>query len=480
MIRDTLHLLVAQCVALACNYAVHAGLGRMMGPAEYGLFGVIMSLASIAEMVLVRGVRDTVARYTAQQPDRAPAIKRQGLRVQFVFSGLLWLLFVSGAPAFSRFIGAPQLLNPLLITSLIVPLVSLFSVYLGDLSGRGLFRRRALAMNLQSYGKVLLVLGLALMGLGIDGVMVGYVFSFLLATVGAMALSRDPRACGEPFPASLVFRFAVPLMLYSTLIGIISQIDLTLVKSLMTDAKSAGYYTAAKMLSRPAGQIFSVFGFTLLPAISRSLAAGGDDLPVLLRRATRFLWMLLAPLVAAGWAAADALVSILYSSRYAPAAAPFRWLLLATMVSTLASTLATAVIGSGRMRMPLLSAGLMVGVECALAVWLIPRAGMIGAAGAALVTALVGFFYVAGYIRRQMSRFADWPSLGRITLAAGGGGLFILVWPFGGLAVLPGIALGLGLYALLLRMMREVSRDELRSGGRFLITLIPEFRQRFR
>ncbi len=478
MIRDTLHLLVAQVVVLAGNYAIHAGLGRLLGPAEYGLFGVAMSLVSLLEFILVRGMRDTVSRFAAGQPERAPAIRRQALRLQALLSAGLWAVFWLAAPGYARLMSAPALVGPLRIASLMVPLASLFSVYLGDLSGRGLFRRRALAMNLQSLGKVAAVFLLAGLGFGISGALTGYVLSYLLAMAGVMRLAHDPRPVGDPFPAGQIVRTAAPIFLFSILMAISNQVDLMLVKGMMADGRAAGYYTAAKMLSRPAQQVFAVFSFTLLPAVAGSLASGGAGLPALLRRSTRFLWLLLAPLTAVAWAAADPLVRVLYSSRFAPAVAPFRLLLLATALATLYSILATALIAAGRMAAPLATAAFLAALQAVLAPLAIARLGMTGAALSGIAIYALGCAWLGVTVHRRLAPFADWPAIARIAAAAAASGVFVWLWPFSGPWRLAGVIPALALYAVLLLGLKEIDAGEREAVWRFLNGLRPGRRRR--
>ena len=89
--RDILYTLGAFLVFTGVSYSIHITLGRKLGPAEYGIFGIIISLITVIELFFFKGMRDTVTKYTSEFPQKARTIKHKSLRIQLVFA-----LFLSG------------------------------------------------------------------------------------------------------------------------------------------------------------------------------------------------------------------------------------------------------------------------------------------------------------------------------------------------------------------------------------------------
>lgn len=50
--RGTLYLMVAQVAFVVSGYAVHVALGRMLGPAEYGIYAVVISMMTMVNLIL--------------------------------------------------------------------------------------------------------------------------------------------------------------------------------------------------------------------------------------------------------------------------------------------------------------------------------------------------------------------------------------------------------------------------------------------
>ncbi|MCK4965330.1 MAG: oligosaccharide flippase family protein, partial [Dehalococcoidia bacterium] len=53
--RGTLYLMVAAGVFLVSGYVIHFWLGRYLGPESYGLFGIVLALMTIADLLLISG-----------------------------------------------------------------------------------------------------------------------------------------------------------------------------------------------------------------------------------------------------------------------------------------------------------------------------------------------------------------------------------------------------------------------------------------
>ena len=56
VLRGTIYLMAAQAAFVASGYAIHISLGRLLGPSEYGIYAVVISLMTIVNLVLVVSV----------------------------------------------------------------------------------------------------------------------------------------------------------------------------------------------------------------------------------------------------------------------------------------------------------------------------------------------------------------------------------------------------------------------------------------
>ena len=457
--KDTLYMIFAQMIFIASATAVHVGLGRILGPVPYGEFGVITSLLTVLEVLLARGIRDAVTKYTAEFPERSHAIKRQGLAIGAIFGGLVFVLYVAMAKPIALVFHDANLARPLRVSALIIPLITVYSVLIGHLSGKRMFGKRALAMNIQSLAKVAAVYILALAGFGLQGAVSGYVISHAFALLTAFYLSKEPGPEEDAFPASKLIFFAMPIVGFSVLLSVLMNLDIFFVKTLIKEAPAAGFYTAALALTRAPYFISYAFAVTLLPLISQLTSLNRlQEVSQYINKSLRYLLIVLAPLAFFTSGLSGPIIELVYSSRYLPAAAPLCLLIFGVTFLTLFSVLAAVINGSGRPKTSMALACAILPLDFLLNLLLIPRFGLSGAAAATTLTSLTGVIGASLVVRKKFGPLMSRTSFFRIMLSASS--LFVIarLRPVHGWGlILYGGGL-FGLYLLVLVLIKEITR----------------------
>ena len=181
--KGTVYLIIAQTIFLGAGYAIHFGLGRILGPGEYGIFGVILSLLTVVEIFLIRGFRDAVSKYVSEFRDKANIIKNKGIKIELIFSTIAFCLYFYFAKDIAILLKDSSLTNYIRLSAMIIPIMSIYSVYIGYLSGRREFGKQAISMSVQSLGKVFGVYLFVLLGFGIFGALGGYIFGVGIALI---------------------------------------------------------------------------------------------------------------------------------------------------------------------------------------------------------------------------------------------------------------------------------------------------------
>jgi len=460
--KDTLYMILAQALSIIAAAAVHIGMGRILGPEPYGEFGVIMSLLAVLEVFLARGIRDSVTKYTAEFPEKSAAIQRQGLLIGAIFGGIVFLLYGLMAKPIALAFHNANLTGPLRISALIVPLIALYSVFIGHLSGKRAFGKRALAMNAQSLGKVAGVYILALMGFGLQGAVSGYVISYGLALLVAYFYSRERRQEAESFPALNLVFFAIPIVVFSILLSLLMNLDIFFVRSLLKDAEAAGFYTSALALTRAPYFVFYAFAITLLPIISHLTSLDRfQEASRYINKSLRYLLILLLPLAFFTNGLSGPIIQLVYSSRYLPAARPLGILIFGITFLTFFSVLAAVINGSGRPKTSMALACAVLPLDFLLNLLLIPRLGLSGAAAATTISSLAGMIAAALVVHKEFGALMRRASFLKILSSSL---VFLAIprlFPVAGWSLFP-YALGLfGIYLLLLILLKEITRDDL-------------------
>src|SRR4030066_1874299 len=96
-------------------YVIHSGMGRILGPASYGRFGLVVSFTTTIVVLIGQGVPTAMAKYLGEIYDTKlgliPIIKRQTAKVQFFLIGGTHVLFFLLSPVIAGILGDPSPTN---------------------------------------------------------------------------------------------------------------------------------------------------------------------------------------------------------------------------------------------------------------------------------------------------------------------------------------------------------------------------------
>jgi len=299
-----------------------------------------------------------------------------GLRLQLALSVLLVAVFAGLSPLLADLFKEPDLVGYVLLAALVLPGYGLLTVYGGYYQGLHRFGRQAKLSAVYAVAKLFLVISLSL-AFGIEGALVGYVLSPLVALAWGF---HRPRGPGRFDPRRLV-ALGMPLVGYSALSLLMYSVDLFSVKALAGAAVNTGYYVAAQSVSIIPFLGLAGLGQVTLPSVASHLGAGArSEAGRVASQALRYQLLLLLPATALIAGSAHEVVVMLFGSAYAPAGSVLRVLVLAYVPVSLFGLLASILNGAGRARQAMLLAGLGVVVGLGLCLWWVPVWGLVGAA----------------------------------------------------------------------------------------------------
>jgi len=315
-----LSLIGAQAVFLVSSYALHMFLARLLGPAGYGVYGVVFNLLSLLYILVNAGVPQAVSRYVAAA-GRPGSIMRRALALQLASSLAIALAYAVAGVAIARVLGDTNLEPYFRLSALAIPTYALYSLLAGYLGGLRLFVVQAGSVALYGVAKMLAVCALAYVG-GIDGALIGLAIGPLGPLLLALGLGRRGATRGEAGVSTrALVGFAGPFTIFAVSVEAMTMLDLFLAKALVGDAATVGYYTAASTIARVPYFLFVGLGTAVLPVAARAAASGEDArTDRLIRQALRLVILLAVPGVAFTAVMARPVVGLLYSVGYEPAA----------------------------------------------------------------------------------------------------------------------------------------------------------------
>ena len=476
--RNTVLAFAAQLATGTFTAVLTLYLLRALGPNEYGVFALAVSIGAMVGLLADFGIEHSAARFLAERRGDETAVAgllRAALRLKVATSALVaGVLFAAAGPIAAVF-DEPELTVPLRIIALSVFAESIFMLYVNAFIGLARIgvnlRLIVFESSLETGGSIALVA----LGAGAAGAAFGRSAAYLVGAVVAVAVVARMygRGAVRPFGADggqtrAIARYAAPLLVTTSIYTVFSRVDILIIGALL-GTTAVGIFSAPLLLSVPLRYV----GQAIANSVAPRQAGGGSEPGSVEAFRTSLRWLvvyqaaILAPLIV--WA--DPIVDLLFGAEYDESANVLRALSIYIFLAGPSPLISTTVnyLGQAARRIPivLLALGLNVAVDLAL----IPSIGVVGAAiGSSVAYAL----YVPAHLRicRRELGVPLRPlalTLARALVAAAAMALVLVTvgteslsfaeWVLGGAA-------GTLAFCVALVLTGEISTGELRRGAR--------------
>ncbi|NTW75792.1 MAG: flippase [Candidatus Moranbacteria bacterium] len=406
--RALVWLTVSEIIFNASGYVIHSVVGRLLGPSDYGRYGLIVNLTTTVIILIGNGVPTAMSKYMSEifetHPDRILGIKRKTIFLQTTIMATVTLAFFLLSPLIAAALGDVTLTPLFQLSSLIIPSFAAASFYFSYFTGLHFFRLQAALKTTRSVTRMTFIILLAWL-FGVRGAVAGYIVSPLL--VFGVALVCDAlitkkyfpelkNTDSPDFPAKKLLDYAWPLTLFMLFYQMITSLDLFLVKALLHDDHLTGLYNAVITVGNIPYYLFYALTIILLPAISKTSANRDQaETSKLVNKALRLLALILFPAVTLLSVYAGPFISLFYGSAYAEATASMSVFAVGNGFLTVFYVLAFAISGAGLVKIPMYVSGVGLVASAALNALLIPICGIVGSA---IATTIVTFILMVGIL----------------------------------------------------------------------------------
>jgi stage V sporulation protein B len=460
--RGVLYIAFAKFYFMVAGAILEFRLPAILSRAVYGAYGVVSSVVSPLNNVLVTGSIQAVSRFTAQKPETARMVQAAGLRMH-LFVGLpVALLFIAGAPLAAMFLGGDTgKTQPLMLAGCIAGLYSFYAIFVGTANGRREFHKQAGLDITFATLRVLGILGMAMAGMGLYGVVGGWVGAagaILLVAVVVVGLPGREAGPKEKLPLRPMIKFFAGVAVYLGLLNLIMFVDQLLIKRLATDwyvdhgatlraqidqvlpwarqvtgfsvdpqqmsDVQVAYYRAVQNLARLSYQAIIAATFVVFPLVSRSTF---DDDGATTRKyihVTMRYSLIFATALAVVMAANPLpLLDIPYAVDYATLGAPaLIALALGNVAFSIFAITGTILNGAGMTRHAIVTAAITLVIAAAGNVIVIPRLDpgrdlLLGASIVTGVSMVIGAALSGFVLSRKLGAFLPILSIVRVLVA---------------------------------------------------------------
>src|SRR3954447_16331765 len=446
---------------------------RALGPKDFGILAIAVSLGTLVLLPGDFGVSNSAARFVAEERghwDVIGAYLRHALRIKLAASGLLSVLLFALADPMASGYGSPGLVWPLRGIAVAVFFQSFMSLFMSLFTA---LERLALTLQMistEAITEAFAAATLVLLGGGAAGASFGRAIGYTVgAVLGVMLAGRviglnNVRRGESPGAGRRIFGYAGALVVIDGAYALMIPLG-TLILGALLSERAVGLFAA------PARFITFLHypGLSIATAISPRLARTRErepDVPALMN-GLRWIILIQTVLVAPTVVWARPMADILLGSGYGRSAQVLALLAPFTFLQGFAPLVSLSVnyLGEARRRVPiaLITLVLSVGLDYLL----ISQIGLLG--GAISTDISYGFYTLAHFwLCRRLLAMPLRPvvrDLARCLVAAVGMGLVMAAFGVRDLAwweIVVGGAAGVTVYIGSLLVLRAVTVDELR------------------
>ncbi|MEA2006936.1 MAG: oligosaccharide flippase family protein [Patescibacteria group bacterium] len=472
LVKASIWLTLSELVFNLSGYITHAFLGRSLGPAEYGRYGIVITFSTMIIILIGKGVPIAMSKYLSEVPveqqEKIAAIKNISAKVQFVVIGLVTIVYFFLAPVFAHILRDDSLTSLFRISSLIIPAFAGASFYVYYYTGIQLFGKQAFLKFFRSIAKVGIIVTLGFL-FSTPGAVIGHAIAPFSVFVAAYLL--DPyrkfksvaRNNNNSLSLQKLLNFAWPITLFMIFYEIMITVDLYLVKILLGDDKLTGVYNSAITVGRIPFYAFYFLTIILLPKISQTTSRGlKEETKEILSSAMRFMFMFLIPCIALLSAFSPSAIIFFYGAMYTSGAEALSILALGAGFLSVFYVLAFVLNGADKNKVPMWTAFFGCLFNTALVYFLIPILGIKGAAIGTTITSLLAMIVVVLYTSRKIANFLAFIPIFKYII--GSAGVYFLAKNFfvqGRFIFILWSLILLAIYCLYLFFIREIKEKDI-------------------
>ena len=458
--RGVLYIAFAKFYFMVAGLIVQFRLPAVLNHVSWGSYSFVNSMVSPVNNVLNTGTIQTVSRFSAQEPDKARRVQQAGLRMHLRLGLPLALIYIAAAPAIGWVYSDTSKVTPIALGGLILGGNAFYTVFVGTANGMHQFHKQAAFDITFATLRTIGLIGMAMMGLGVVGVMGGWVVAVgMILVISVIGVGLPGRIAAEDrLPLKPMFAYFVRVAVYLALFNVLMFVDTWLLKFLATGYYQAnattyagalkavvpwatsttgfhfspsaladvqvGYYAAVQNLARLSYQAIIAATFVVFPLVSRSTFTDDKDTTRRYVEVTVRYSLIFAAAIAVAMAANPTdVLGIVYAPDYATIGGPALALLaLGNIAFSVFAIAGTILNGAGFTLYATITAGITLAIAAVGNFIAIPMAIESGhaievAAGVTSVAMLIGAVSTGLVLRKKLGAFLPLLSLVRIVIA---------------------------------------------------------------
>ena len=454
------------------GFIVQSAAGHILGPADYGTFGLIVTLTILIASLIGNGIPIAMSKFLSSnlkhKPEMIPVIKRKSAIAQIVLMTIVTAIFFFGAPLIALALHDTTLTKYLRISAFISPCFAADAFYFYYYTGIHQFNMQSLLKGSRSILRILIIVGLGYF-ISLEGFISGYIYVPLFVFLIAVIIDKMVYARRFPllpdaadFSMKKIIAYALPitgfLLLYQTMISL----NLFIVKSVLQNDSLTGLFNGAFTISQIPNYLFYALTIVLLPIVSHSAAnEHKKETAKKITSALRIMTIMLFPTIALIIGYAKPLMIFFFGAKFGDGASALQFMAFGVGLLTLFYVMSFAFQGAGLVRIPLKVSFFGMIMNVTLNFLLVKPYGLIGSGLATSITAVFVTFAMLFLLRQEFDAYLEPSTWVKIIFASLV--VFILSFIFPGqklLFIVSGAVL-YAIYVAILYALKEVTMEDI-------------------
>lgn len=315
--RGTIILFITLNIFNVLNFLFHFSMGRLLGPADYGILATLMSIVYIYN-IPTEAIQTIVSRYTSKfnihnEKGKINYLISRSLKKGINITILSFVLATIFGFFLSKFLGINFFL--IVLTNIFLFSAFLNPVFKGVLQGRKKFGQLGVGFIFEGILKVVLSIGLVVLGLKVFGAIVGVLMGVFFGLLVSVYFNKDIfQTKPQETRFEGIYLQSINYFLSMLLIYLVLSLDILLAKRFFSP-DIAGQYSVLSMLGKIAFFGTSAIAKAMFP-ITSERNDKNEDCSRLFKKAILIMIVLCLCLIGVYAVFPKLIISLLYGNQY--------------------------------------------------------------------------------------------------------------------------------------------------------------------
>lgn len=396
--RGTFFHLIAKVINLAANFLINIILARYLGVDKYGMFGVIVSLISILQILVWEGMVNALSKYIIKNPENSKLVESLSLRVQVIESIIIITVITIFSPFIASVLGSSLFSSPIRIVSFVILLTAITAVYSGILGGRRLFGLQASIMAINGVVRCGLITLCIVLNGSLIAIFWAYTISFLPGALIGKKYIGSTNRMNDKAPKGIL-QSVFYLTLLSVLFNLFIHSGILFLQHILKTSTETGLYQASSVIARTLLLFFTTLGTTLLPSITASIHTKDTSLTRrYIKQGMRYLLLISIPITVIISIKSTAILKLVFSDAFSSGGNTLTLLVWAIEFFSIYYILNTIIIADSKYTFSIITGIFILALSIGLYYYMIPRWAGTGLAAATLVSGIGSVLITSCYI----------------------------------------------------------------------------------